>query len=173
VVVARFEGGCEYGPRALGHRSILAPAHDPDALRRLNDRLGRSQIMPFAPIVPIDLAPLLFSGWEAIRSPLRFMTTAVDCTAMARKHIPAAVHVDGTARPQLVDPELEPGLAHLLSEYRRLTGRIGLVNTSFNLHDEPIVCSPDDAARSADAARIAVIQVEGKLLVKESIADPA
>lgn len=170
AVVARFEGGCEYGPRALGHRSILAPAHDPDALRALNERLGRSQVMPFAPIVLAEWAPLLFSGWEALRESMRFMTTAVDCTPTARAEMPAAVHADGTARPQLVDPDIEPNLSYLLTEYRRLSGRMGLVNTSFNLHDEPIVCTPEEAARSADMARIATVQVERSLLVKDSYA---
>ena len=92
---------------------------------------------------------------------------------MARDHMPGAVHADGTARPQLVDPAVEPRLAYLLAEYQRRTGRIGLVNTSFNLHDEPIVCTPQDAARSADAARISVVQAEGTLLVKDSYAQDA
>ncbi|MET3862562.1 carbamoyltransferase [Dietzia sp. 2505] len=169
-VVARFDGGCEYGPRALGHRSILAPAHDPEALRDLNDRLGRSQMMPFAPMVLAEWAPLLFSGWEVLRGSMRFMTTAVDCTPRARAEMPAAIHADGTARPQLVDPDIEPNLAYILTEYQRLSGRMGLVNTSFNLHDEPIVCTPEEAAHSAATARIAAVQVERSLLVKDSYA---
>jgi len=166
-VVARFVGGCEYGPRALGHRSILAPAHDPGLLFRLNDRLGRSQVMPFAPIVLAEWAPTLFSEWEALAGPMRFMTAAVDCAAAARENMPGAVHVDGTARPQLVDTDSQPGLTLLLRQYLRLSGRMGLVNTSFNLHDEPIVCTPQDAARSADAARIRMVQVEDLVLVKD------
>ncbi|WP_313535460.1 carbamoyltransferase C-terminal domain-containing protein [Arsenicicoccus bolidensis] len=158
-VVARFVGGCEYGPRALGHRSVLAPAHNETTLRDLNVRLGRSQIMPFAPIVLSAWAPDLFTDCEALHQPMRFMTTAVTCTDTARREIPAAVHRDGTARPQLVDPRIDPDLADLLTAYRQASGRRGLVNTSFNLHDEPIVCTPRDAARSAAAAHIEVVQV--------------
>lgn len=167
-VVARFVGGCEYGPRALGYRSVLAPAHCEPTLRELNVRLGRAQIMPFAPVVLAEWAPLLFADWEALQEPLRYMTTAVACTDRALREIPAAVHRDGTARPQLVDALRDPALAELLREYRRLSGRMGLVNTSFNLHDEPIVCTPDDAARSAAAAGIDVVQVGSHLLVRDS-----
>lgn len=158
-VVARFVGGCEYGPRALGHRSVLAPAHYDVILRDLNVRLGRSQVMPFAPIILSSWAPLMVADWEALRQPLRYMTTAVACTDVARQEIPAAIHRDGTARPQLVDKRSDPDLAELLTTYQHLSGRMGLVNTSFNLHDEPIVCTPSDAARSALAARILVVQV--------------
>lgn len=172
-VVARFVGGCEYGPRALGHRSVVAPAHSEPILRDLNTRLGRSHIMPFAPIVLADWAPLLFANWHALRHPMQFMTTAVDCTDVARREFPAAIHSDGTARPQLVDVRADPDLAELLIAYRRLSGRMGLVNTSFNLHDEPIVCTPEDAARSANAARIEVVQVGFKTLISSEKAAQA
>ncbi|WP_433220551.1 carbamoyltransferase C-terminal domain-containing protein [Dactylosporangium sp. CS-047395] len=158
-VVARFAGGCEYGPRALGHRSVLAPAGDPSVAAALNDRLRRSHVMPFAPVVPAAEAHRLFDGLEPVAGPTRFMTTSVRCRPEALAALPAAVHLDGTARPQLVHPGENPRLALLLEEYRRRTGRPGLVNTSFNLHDEPIVCTPTDAARSARAAGIAVVQV--------------
>ncbi|MCA0323441.1 MAG: hypothetical protein LCH60_12915 [Actinobacteria bacterium] len=165
-VVARFVGGCEYGPRALGHRSVLAPAHCESTLRDLNVRLGRSQVMPFAPIVLSAWASLLFADWDALRQPMRFMTTAVTCTDVARTEIPAAIHSDGTARPQLVDEGPHSDLADLLAAYWRISGRRGLVNTSFNLHDEPIVCLPEDAARSASAARIDVVQIGQEILVR-------
>ena len=171
--VARFVGGCEYGPRALGHRSVLAPAHCESTLRRLNVRLGRSQIMPFAPIVLSTWAPLLFADWDALRQPMLFMTTAVTCTDVARREIPAAIHRDGTARPQLVDERTNSDLAELLTAYWRISGRMGLVNTSFNLHDEPIVCLPGDAARSALAAGIDVVQVGQEILVRGANASQA
>lgn len=158
-VVARFIGGCEYGPRALGFRSVLAPATSKELLHTLNERLTRSQVMPFAPIVLTEWATRLFESIEASQGPLRFMTTAVKCTDLAQATIPGVVHQDATARPQLVDPDIDAPLAALLKEYHRRTGVMGLVNTSFNLHDEPIVCSPDDAARSATAAQIDVVQV--------------
>ena len=78
----------------------------------------------------------------------RFMTITFDCTPGMRRAAPAAVHVDGTARPQLVEREVSPGLHALLDEYRRLTGSPSLINTSFNMHEEPIVASAEDAIRT-------------------------
>jgi carbamoyltransferase len=165
-VVARFSGGCEYGPRALGNRSVFAPASRTGLAASLNQRLGRSPIMPFAPITLAGDAADLFHGLSSVREPTRFMTTAVRCTDMAIETIPAAVHLDRTARPQLVDPVEDPHLASLLSEYKHLTGSSAVINTSFNLHDEPIVCAPSDAARSARRARIKVVQVGSQICVR-------
>jgi carbamoyltransferase len=95
---------------------------------------------------------------------MKFMTSAVTCTDFARQHIPAAVHHDGTARPQVVHPDTDHALALLLTSYHDMTGIKGLVNTSFNLHDEPIVCTPAAAARSAAAAQIDVVQVGSQTL---------
>jgi carbamoyltransferase len=165
-VVARFVGGCEYGPRALGQRSVLAPAGVASGAAELNDRLRRSHVMPFAPVVPAATAATLFDGLDKVEWPTRFMTTSVRCRPEAVRGLPAAVHLDGTARPQLVHPGENPRLAALLDEYRRRTGRPGLINTSFNLHDEPIVCTPADAARSARAARLDVVQVGDLVCVR-------
>ena len=155
-VVARFFGRAEYGPRALGNRSILAPANDPAMPERLNRMLRRSTVMPFAPIVRAKHADELFDDHQALDGPLRFMTAAVMCSDLARQHYPAIVHLDGTARPQLVD---EGPLEVVLEEYERHCGRRVLINTSFNLHDEPMVCRPEDAARTARTASIEVVQV--------------
>jgi carbamoyltransferase len=76
------------------------------------------------------------------------MTITTDCTARMKRESPAAVHVDGTARPQLVRRETNPSLHAILSAYRRATGISTLINTSFNMHEEPIVCSPEDAIRA-------------------------
>ena len=77
-----------------------------------------------------------------------FMTITFDCTPWMREHCPAAVHVDGTARPQLIRREINPGYYDILKEYEKLSGIPCLINTSFNMHEEPIVCSPDDAIRA-------------------------
>lgn len=159
TITARFVGGCEYGPRALGHRSIFAPAADPRTATELNDRLHRAHVMPFAPVALAEDGPALFTGLAKVVGPTRHMTTSVRCTADARKQLPAALHRDGTARPQLIAPATDPDLGLLLGEYRARSGRPAVINTSFNLHDEPIVCAPEDAARSAAAARIEVVQV--------------
>lgn len=155
-VVARFTGRAEYGPRALGHRSILAPARDPQMPATLNRMLRRSTVMPFAPLARRVDASELFSADGSLTGPLSFMTVAASCTEHTRERYPAIVHRDGTARPQLVD---EGPLAILLSELQRRSGDRVVINTSYNLHDEPMVCRPTDAARSARAAGIATVQV--------------
>ena len=78
----------------------------------------------------------------------QFMTLMFDCTESMRRDSPAAVHVDGTARPQLVTERGNPSFHRILTEYHRLTGIPCVINTSFNMHEEPIVCSPDDAIRA-------------------------
>ncbi|PPG54220.1 hypothetical protein C5C41_05095 [Rathayibacter sp. AY1E9] len=158
-VVARLVGGVEYGPRALGHRSILAPANDARMARMLNARLRRSTVMPFAPMARVRDAVDLFAHIPALTGSLSTMTAAVPCTAAMRRDYPAVVHVDGTARPQLLDDD-EPATA-ILDELERLVGQRVIINTSYNLHDEPIVCRPSDAARSARIASIQTVQIGG------------
>ena len=147
-VVARACGRMEFGPRALGSRSLLAPAHDPQLADRLNAALARSDFMPFAPILREEDAPALLLGVEKAADAARFMTLCFDCTPAMRAEAPAAVHRDGTARPQLVSAAHDPALHALLTRYAAQTGRRVLLNTSFNRHEEPIVCSADEAART-------------------------
>jgi carbamoyltransferase len=157
-VVARFVGRAEYGPRALGYRSILAPATDPGMPATLNRMLQRSNVMPFAPLARSRDTALLFAADPALATPIRFMTAAVPCTHETRRRYPAIVHTDGTARPQLTD---EGALVSILDELERLNGDQVVINTSFNMHDEPMVCRPSDAARTAHVAGIATVQVGG------------
>lgn len=148
-IVARFNGRMEYGPRALGNRSILYPAKDPEVNQWLNTQLGRTEFMPFAPAVLASAAPRLFNGLDAgCAKTSEFMTITFDCTDEMKRHSPAAVHVDGTARPQLVTPESNPSFHQILTHYESLTGIPVLINTSFNMHEEPIVGSPADAVRA-------------------------
>jgi len=153
-VVARFAGRMEFGPRALGNRSILYGAGDPAANRWLNQRLGRTEFMPFAPIVLADQAQNLFKGIEGTEHACRFMTIILECTDWTKENCPAVVHVDGTARPQFVHADTNPSIHRVLEHYRDLTGIPLLVNTSFNMHEEPIVCSPRDAIRAFIASRL-------------------
>ncbi len=143
-VVARFEGPMEYGPRALGHRSILYHAKDPDVNQWLNKRLKRSEFMPFAPAVLKEYAEEYFV-MEGQEHPAYFMTIVCDTTDKCKKECPAIVHVDGTARPQIVDKRLSPSYYKIIDEYRKLSGIPVIVNTSFNMHEEPIVCTPRHA----------------------------
>ena len=147
-VVARFSGKMEYGPRALGNRSILYQPTDPTVNDWLNRRLKRTEFMPFAPITMSEYASLCFRNVDPPPRAARFMTLTVDCTDWMKRHCPAVVHLDGTARPQLVDKDLDPGMHRLLEAYRRRTGLPTVINTSFNMHEEPIVRSPQDALRA-------------------------
>jgi carbamoyltransferase len=147
-VVARFTGKMEYGPRALGHRTILYHTSDPSVNDWLNERLKRTEFMPFAPATLVEHAHECYYGLRGAEDPARFMTITFGCTPKMKAESPAAVHVDGTARPQLVDAQTAGDFYRILTAYHRLTGVPSLINTSFNMHGEPIVCSPQDALRS-------------------------
>ena len=147
AVVAIFQGGMEFGPRALGNRSILAQATKDEINQSLNSRLNRTEFMPFAPISRVEDAASCYLGIDLVLHAAEFMTVTVNCTPLMREACPAVVHVDGTARPQLVSAQSNPFVHGVLSHYQLLTEKPALVNTSFNIHEEPIVCSPIDALR--------------------------
>lgn len=153
-VIGRFDGRMEYGPRALGNRSVLYHAREPEVNQWLNKRLGRTEFMPFAPVTKWEARERCYVGLEGAEHAAEFMTITFDCTPWMRENCPAAVHVDGTARPQLIRREINPGYHEVLSEYEKLSGIPTLINTSFNMHEEPIVCSPLDAIRAFLAGRI-------------------
>jgi carbamoyltransferase len=144
-VVARVTGNSEYGPRALGNRSILCSAVDHGVNERLNRRLGRTEFMPFAPITLWEHREACYKRLAGGEHAARFMTITFDCTDYMKRASPAAVHVDGTARPQLVEREVSPGLHAILTEYHRRTGIASLINTSYNMHEDPIVATAKDA----------------------------
>lgn len=154
-VVCRLDGRDEFGPRALGNRSILFPASDPDLPARVNAALRRDGFMPFAPAVhPAEAAGAFPASPPA--ADLRFMTCCADASTAFRRASPGGVHVDGTARPQVADPVSAPGLHAILSAARDLGVR-AVVNTSFNLHGEPIVHTADDAVRTFLASGLDVL----------------
>ena len=147
-VVARFDGRMEYGPRALGNRSILYHAREPEVNHWLNQRLGRTEFMPFAPVTVWEERERCYKNLAGAEHTAEFMTITFDCTEWMVENCPAAVHVDDTARPQLVKQEKNPGYYAILKEYEKLSGIPCLINTSFNMHEEPIVCTPHDAVRA-------------------------
>ena len=147
-VVARFNGKMEYGPRALGNRSILYSTKEPSVNQWLNKRLKRTEFMPFAPSTLYEYKDQCYKNVKGAEHAAEFMTITFDCTPWTKKNCPAIVHVDGTARPQLVKKEVNPSYYKIIDEYRKITGIPTIVNTSFNMHEEPIVCTPDDAIRS-------------------------
>jgi carbamoyltransferase len=147
-VVARFNGRMEYGPRALGNRSILYRASEPEVNQWLNQRLGRTEFMPFAPVTLFEERHRCYKNVNGAESAAQFMTITLDCTDYMRRTSQAAVHIDGTARPQLIREEANPSYYRILRDYYRLSGIPSVINTSFNMHEEPIVNSPGDAIRA-------------------------
>jgi len=140
-LVAWFQGRAEYGPRALGHRSLLAHPGFPANLERLNEVKGREQFRPVAPMVLAGRAGDVFDG--VLPSP--YMLFTHDVREAWRDRVPAVVHVDGTARIQTVDATTEPLLAGMLEAFERRTGLPVVVNTSLNTAGRPMVDSPTDA----------------------------
>jgi carbamoyltransferase len=168
-VVARFDGRMEYGPRALGNRSILYPSTDPTVNDWLNKRLNRTEFMPFAPVTIAEYAEQCYENIGDARYPASFMTMTFNCTDWMKQHCPAVVHVDGTARPQLIAREVNPSYYAIVDEYRNLTGLPSIINTSFNMHEEPIVCTPEDAIRSFMTGNLDYLAIGPFLLEHPSV----
>jgi carbamoyltransferase len=169
-VVARMAGRMEHGPRALGNRSILYRPDDPDVNDWLNERLQRTEFMPFAPATLAEDGRLCFEDLEGAEDAARFMTITFDCTDFMKRTCPGVVHVDGTARPQLVSESDNPSYYRIIREFKRLTGLSSVVNTSFNIHEEPIVCTPHDAIRAFQIGHLDVLAI-GPFLAKNAEAD--
>ena len=141
-----YSNRMEYGPRALGARSILASAVDSSINDILNRRLSRTEFMPFAPVVSEYDATEVFELSGVNMYATRFMT--ITCTVRSdwRERIPAVVHVDNSARPQIIRRDWNPLYFDILDCYKRNTGIPVLINTSFNIHEEPIINSPAECA---------------------------
>jgi carbamoyltransferase len=140
-IVAWYQGRSEYGPRALGHRSLLAHPGDPDTQRRMNDVKGREQFRPIAPMVRAERFGDVFEGVD----PSPYMLFVHRVRPQWRDRIPAVVHVDGTARVQTVHTETEPLVAAMLAEFEQRTGLPVVVNTSLNTAGRPMVDTPREA----------------------------
>ena len=145
-VVAWVDGACELGPRALGHRSILAAPQDAAMRDRLNRSVKfREEFRPFAPAVPAEAAARFFElppGGERLA---RFMSGVFPVRREWRQRLAAVTHVDGTARVQVVEPAMEPRFHALLQEVGRRSGVPVLLNTSLNLAGEPIASGAAEA----------------------------
>jgi carbamoyltransferase len=149
-VVGFFQGRSEWGPRALGNRSILADARRPEMAKRINETIKfREPFRPFAPSVLDGDAPALFDIPPG-ESPARFMQLVCPVRETVRKEnlLPAITHVDGTARPHIVFKKTSERYYRLLQEFKTITGIGCVLNTSFNLSGEPVVESPADAYRT-------------------------
>lgn len=154
-IVARFNGKMEYGPRALGNRSILYHCADRSVNSWLNEQLNRTEFMPFAPVVLKEDAPDYLVNFDSDRSyAAEFMTLTYDVTPKCSDTAPAITHIDKTARPQIVTEAINPSYYNILKEFKKLTGHSILVNTSFNMHEEPIVRTPAEAILAFEQSKI-------------------
>jgi carbamoyltransferase len=159
-VGAAYVGRAEFGPRALGARSILARPDEAAINDQLNQRLNRSEFMPFAPYVLDEDAESVFEITPRNRYAARFMTITCAVRPQWKSRIPAVVHVDGTARPQIVRDRENPLYADILRRFRAATGLPVLVNTSFNVHEEPIVNQPAECLRALRDGRVDFVVTE-------------
>lgn len=166
-IIAWFQGAMEFGPRALGARSILASPRDPAMQARLNELKDREDFRPVAPVVLAEHAHHWFDsrGKESIDAP--FMLFVYDVLPDKAAKIPAVRHTDGTARVQTVNARQNPLLHRLLTEFHARTAVPVLVNTSFNTRGEPVVCSPRDALESFWTSPIDALLI-GRYLVEKN-----
>lgn len=155
-IVAWFQGRSEFGPRALGHRSLLADPRRAENLERLNDVKGREQFRPVAPMVLASRAGDIFSGGPL---PSPHMLFVHEVQRSWRPRIPAVVHVDGTARIQTVDPADEPLVARMLEGFEARTGVPVVVNTSLNTAGRPMVDDPRDALECFGSAPVDLLAI--------------
>jgi carbamoyltransferase len=169
-IVAWFQGRSEFGPRALGHRSLLAhPGHAAN-LERMNDVKGREQFRPVAPMVLAERAAEIFSRGP-IPSP--YMLFVHDVAPAWRDRIPTVTHVDGTARIQTVDRAEEPLVARMLECFERRTGLPVVVNTSLNTAGRPMVDDPRDALECFGSAPVDALVLGPFLLARGALAEGA
>ena len=155
-IVAWFQGRSEFGPRALGHRSLLAHPGFQENLDRLNLVKGRETFRPVAPMVLADKAADIF-GRGPLPSP--YMLFVHEVAPAWQPRIPAVVHVDGTARIQTVTADAEPKVADMLTHFEKYTGLPVVVNTSFNTAGRPMVDSPRDALECFGSAPIDLLAI--------------
>ena len=156
-VVGFYNGRAEWGPRALGNRTIFVRPTDKSINDQLNKRLSRTEFMPFAPVVLAEYASDYFVGYENDHIAAKYMTMTYDVYPDKVEQCQAVVHVDNTARPQVVTKADNAYCYDILQEYYKLSSIPMLVNTSFNMHEEPMVYTPTDALRAFECNAVDVL----------------
>jgi carbamoyltransferase len=157
-IVAWFQGRMEFGPRALGSRSILADPRDPNMRDRINSLVKkREAFRPFAPVVTKEAATTYFDIAEGDEPTYAHMLYVTPVRPAYRERLPAITHIDGSARVQTVFPEHTPRLWSLLKQFEQLSGLPILLNTSFNVKGQPIVCTPQEALDTFLQAKLDVL----------------
>jgi len=165
-IVARCTGRSEFGPRSLGNRSILANPSNIENVRKINSKIKyRDFWMPFTPSILLERAEDYIKNPKSLDAP--FMTIAFESTALARKELIGGLHpADFTVRPQFVTAEKNQSYYDLIKNFEKLTGIGGLLNTSLNLHGEPIVGTVKDALHTLVESDLDAMIIENKLLVR-------
>ncbi len=167
-IIGWFQGRMEWGPRALGARSILANPCNQNMRDIINMKVKhREEFRPFAPVVCTEHAEKFFELVEPSNSATDFMLMVHPVREEFRASLPAVTHVDGTARVQTVSKEQNPLYYGLIREFGRLTGVPMLINTSFNIRGEPIVCTPDDAYRCFTGTAIDALAMGSFLVLRD------
>ena len=163
-IVGRFNGRLEWGPRALGNRSILVKADDYSINEILNKRLNRTEFMPFAPMIIDTEAKTFLKNYTIDNIASRYMTVTFDIKSSLSKKIKGSIHIDNTARPQVLFKEDNLEMYNILKEYKKLSKVGVLLNTSFNLHEEPIIDSPILGIIALEKGAIDILSVENYLI---------
>ena len=163
-ICAIYQDRAEFGPRALGNRTILAPVTQDSINDGLNKKLSRTEFMPFAPVVRDIDVDKYFKLKDGEKNTARFMTITCNCTKLANEDCPAVVHVDNTARPQIVSQDDNEIIYNILTNYSNMTNIFALVNTSFNIHEEPIVNDYTDAIKGFFEAGLDYLYIDGLII---------
>ncbi len=164
VIVGFWSGSMEWGPRALGKRSIILNTFDKSVNDSLNERLSRTEFMPFAPSIVDYMMKEYIPSYDPTCPAADYMTITYDVKKEHHEKLQAVVHVDGTARPQSVSKETNPYYHAIIDEFYKITGCGAIVNTSFNAHEEPIVSSPASAFKALLENRIDVLVLDHFLI---------
>ncbi len=162
-VIGWFQDRMEWGPRALGNRSILADPRSREMIDRVNLKIKYRE--PFRPFAPSAIKEYADQYFELLGDP-RFMLYTVDAKAKAQKEIPAVVHVDNTSRIQVIDKKSNFKYWSLIDKFREITGVPVILNTSFNVKGEPIVCTPQEALRCFSATGLDVLYLQNYRITK-------
>jgi carbamoyltransferase len=165
-IIGWFQGRMEFGPRALGARSILASPLKPEMQQRLNELKDREDFRPVAPVLPEDELAAWFTPADANGGSAPFMLFVYDARPEQAHRIPAVCHADHTARVQTVRRETNPRYYDLLKAFGAKTGVPVLVNTSFNVRGEPMVCSPKDAINAFFSTPLDALVIGDYLVTK-------
>jgi len=164
IIVGFWHGKMEWGPRALGKRSMILNTFDRKVNDTLNERLNRTEFMPFAPSVIDYMIKTYMPTFDEKDVAADYMTVTYDVDPKYHEQLQAVVHVDGTARPQLVKKETNPYYYDILDAFYKLSGCGAIVNTSFNVHEEPIVSTPESAFKALTDKRIDALVLDNYLI---------